>query len=456
MSSHASMMSHQSETPSRRIHRGGHHELFESDSELGQMGVERLLEIVTNLRTEIAYVKIENDLFERFLEKNAPQMLLGITKLMLMGNMNKPKITFKIDPSSAGTVVTAGGINENSGRSGGGRRSVNRDNTDTVSMLTIKTITSNSQSHMSLFSESRPDEFRINYIFRIEMCNKDADIFNGQLQKFRQLTLTSLRSRAALIESLRIDRAESIKTICEFRHFMHETGKRKFGQEVPSEHLLTFIDTWINNGNAMVEQMRLRTATLQRSQKQKHQALATKKELSGILRPIDFEQLQIEKIQLTKEFEEKQSHFIGLKRLASEVTQAMITRKNLLEKAEEKLLSLQTQINNRLEGKQRFWDLNEKVYAECEDWENAVHKLKQRKSTHRVPSVEDYIASKSRGRALDREWKFLQRTLNISVIQLRGIRSQLAQAIALREQTARKRATSKARFDAIKDVIGQT
>lgn len=44
--------------------------LPETDSELGHLDAGYLLERVIDLRTDVAYAKLENDLFERYLEKN--------------------------------------------------------------------------------------------------------------------------------------------------------------------------------------------------------------------------------------------------------------------------------------------------------------------------------------------------------------------------------------------------
>lgn len=387
-------------------------------------------------------------------------MLLGITRLMIkLSAAKKVKITFKGDAHPTSTSTT--GVNDGSSPSIVGRRvsrhtsgaeTRQRETTDTMSMLTFKPTASVSQSHMSLMGSLRGGaEARISYLYRAEMCNKDMDAFEAQIRNLRQVTIIDLRAKAALNESLRMDRDESIKTLAEFHNFVHVTGKQVFGKAVPLEHYLSFVENWINNGTAMIEQIRLRTTTLRISRKQKQQELAIKQELSGILRPIDFEQMQIEKVQLLKELDYKQAAFIGLKLVASEVAQAMVAEKKQMDKSEAAVESVRSLLAKRHDSIERYDALSDQVNMECGEWVSALHKMRRRKSTHQVPTIDEYIASKRRRSELEEERKVLQRKLNISVIQLKGLRSKLAQMSKQREHHARKRAKSAARFEALRD-----
>lgn len=441
MTSIMNRMSTMSDTVSRRT-RGGGYVLLETDSELERQGSEQLLERVEALRKEVAYTKLENDLFERYLEKNDPELLLGITKMMSK-TIKKTKITFDIRSSISGNDDTT------TVRSADRSRSVKDD---VSSVNTAKTFGSMSHSRTSSIGGVRI-EVRINYRFRADMCAKDTDMYQEEFQHMRHVTKQHLRQMVALNESLRMDCDESAKTIAELHNFIHVTGKRVFGKDVPLEHLLSFVDTWVNNGNAIIEQMRLRTTTLRLSKNLKLKQLAIKKEMSGILRPIDFEQLQIEKVQLQRELDDLHLQFNGLKRCAGDVKQVTVTRKNELEKLESKIERFNAMLHHRREEIENYEQLYDKVLIERDDWERDLEKLKMRNMTHIVPSLEKYIYSIKTNRELDKECSVLKRKINISRIQLKGHRSQLAKLKKHYAQAESKRAASTARFDAIRDAV---
>lgn len=419
--------------------------LLETDSELERFGVETLLERISNMKCDMNYIKLENNLFERYLETNDPEMLLGITKLMKHTSKNT-KITFDVVAQESST-----GDNDASRKA---RRSTHssKSDPDSSSMHTIKTFTS--RSFMSSTGNVR-GEVRLSTVFRIEMCQKDTETLNTQIANIRQTTKQQLRELTAMTESLRMDRDESIKTIDELHQFVQIKGKQVYGKEIPLEHLLAFVENVIKNGNAIVEQMRLRTATLRANKKQKLQELAIKKELSGILRPIDFEQLQIEKVQLIRQLDENQSQFLGLKRLASNISQMMITQKNHLLKHESHLLKIDSKLDKRRADTNRYYSIQDAVEKEQAQWEESLKKLKLHKATHFVPTIDEYISSKAKLDELNQEFNVLQRKYNISVIQHKSQRSKWARVKKLHEEMARQRAESAAKFQAMKNEVGR-
>lgn len=363
---------------------------------------------IEEFQKDIAEIDLENELFERYLEKNDPELLVGIKK-QLARQKAPARIQFAV--MAKRSVDTT--------HSGGNFSRISRASTifDTIS---IGTAASFARSARTL--DSQQQEMRVGYGMRIELCNKELAVVNAETDRIQAITKSECRELIAQIEELKMTNQEVTETLREFKDFVLVNGAHPLTKRVPSERLLKFFDKWTRNGNALVENFRMQSTTLKRNCVQMKLELAIKSELSSILRPVDFEQLEIERQQLQKLIDEKTIHVLALKRTTGNGSLALsMQRKQLLTK--------ETELERLLAEQERMRKLTVKYEVSSDNaekdkarWNKRKEKLNEKMLTYEAPNVLDYMSRKQELADLDKEVKALLRTFNITKIKLKNVK----------------------------------
>lgn len=390
---------------------------FDIELNLDMYTTADLITSLVDMNRENAYAKLESDYIERFLERNDPELLLGVTKMMQKSHQpDNTRIHFANLDSTSGGTASAGG--------NGDRYRKSRADGDNVSLAS--TAMSFSSASMRT-TDSLGLDSGVNYVMKNEMVEKDCAAFSAEIEQLRNATKGELRDLTAQVAELRLTNQEAIDTLAEFRDFVMVKGLQADTKRVPLERCLKFFDKWVIHGNGMVEQMRLRTATLRQDIRQMEKALAIKAELSGILLPVDFEQLEIERREFLHTFAEKEQHLLGLKHVTGNVSLALTTQRKLLDKSKAKLSTVQRRTALAKVETERFDKMREAVEDEIEVWQDRVERLKQRRATYAAPSTMDYLQMQIRWNALVREARILARKEKIALIKEKNVMAKLVQ-----------------------------
>lgn len=366
-----------------------------------------LIQLFQGMRIDVDFLKLENGVIERYLQKNDPELLLGVTNIL-----RKPRQQTKIHFASEATVGSAGASATNEMQ-----MRTKRIDTDTISVATTATnISQSARSTISLGFNTR-----VNYTMRIELSEHDILSVYDAIEQIRVETRDKLRRVITAFQEVKLTNSETVETQKEFGNFVlchkHNGGGDLGGEETnnmqaPLERFTKFIDKWTKNGSAVVEKMRLRSASLKQQIKQLQQVMALKKELSGILRPIDFEQMATEKLQNQQLLDKKLQHLIGLKRTTGDVLLTLSVHRKHLAKSQELLIMMDTKIDRAKSEWERLANLSEQISNDINVWRERIARLKNRQMNSVSPSIEDYMESKKKLRALTSELSTTKRVQN--------------------------------------------
>lgn len=378
-----------------------------SEYDLDNMDLSELKVKIDEFQRELADMDLENELFERYLEKNDPELLVGI-KMQLARQKTPARIQFALlAKRSVDTAHSTGNYSRRESRA-----------STLYDTLSIGTVASFARSARTL--DSQQQEMRIGYNMRAELCNKEASIVNAETDRIQGITKIQCRELIAQIEDLRTTNDEVTETRREFKDFVLVNGAHPLTKRVPSERFLKFFNKWTRNGNAMVENFRMRTTTLKRNTIQMKLALAIKAELSSILRPVDFEQLEIEREQLQKNIDEKTTHVLALKRTTGNGSLVLSMQR-------EQLLTKEAELKRLRVEQERVRKLTLRYEVNCDNtekdiarWNQRKNKLTEKMQTYEAPQILDYMNRKQELADLDRKEKALLRSYNITLIKLKN------------------------------------
>lgn len=380
-----------------------------TDYDLNTIDVVELKRRVDQLEHEMAVIDLENELFERYLDKNDPELLVGIKK-QLAKQKAAPRIQFALSSNKSHETMHSAV----SGFSGRTSRSLQLD------AASIVTSTSFNRSIRTM--DSQRQDACVSFAMRAELAAKEAATMRHNANRIQAEAKIKCRDLIAEMEELRLTNDELNETRREFREFVLEKGVNPMTMKIPSERLMKFFDSWTKNGNALVAKMRLQTSTMKLSQRNKQMELAVKAELSGILRPVDFQELEIETTELQQQFRDKTVYLKALKRTTGNASLALATQRYHLH-GKESLLRHNRAEMKRLSKMQHKYQVDIDIAEqEISRWNKRNEKLNTDMVTHEAPSINDYMQRKEEQSDLDRQVKTLERSVGILSIKLKNAR----------------------------------
>lgn len=384
------------------------------------LNISKLLEIIEKTKKEMAYKNLENQMIERYLQKNDPKFLIGITTTDSNQPTikRKPKINF-IDPVPLTKRNTMSFDNYSL------RRSQNNDGTSlSQSSCTRLSYSQSRTSSLRTFDSILP-QYCINYAIKVEITEKECNAIEITQKQYENKMKKKLTQLSANVKEIQITNKEIQNTIDDFNNFVLIRGVDKLTQKIPLEQFIKFTDKMIKNGNTLIEKMRLKTSTLRQNCCHQKSALAIKSELSGILRPVDFDQLLIEKRSFTQTIEEKNAHFIGMKKVAGNVSQSLTAKRKSLNKSLNQLNELTKKQEKIYQDCYRFKIEGNNAKNEINVWEGKIKYLQNLIDTYRAPTAFDYMNEKIKLQAMQKERKSMERKRNIALIKLSNVKTQL-------------------------------
>lgn len=383
------------------------------------MPADEVMAKIIGLHKEMNYLKLENDLFVRYLYKKAPELLQGITG---------PRVAAVLP----GRIHFAVDLQDDQARSRGSSRP-QETSMDNHSVTTRKTNVSSFAASIRTF-DSASGKTRINYTMRIELCDKDCQRFSGDIDSMRSEARDRLRTLTAQLEETRLTNTEAQHTLHEFHNFLQHAQTK-----MSLERFTLFYNNYVKNGNALIETMRLRNHTLKQQMIQLQKTLAIKEELSGILRPIDFEQTKNEKEELQRKLTSANTFLMGLKSVAANFRLTLIDQRNCLIQTDNNIVQLGKQIDRCNSDLARYDRVTDEISAEIVQWRERVDSLKHRMATHKVPTVMEYMQRKMLLERLGRQTQHMIRQQTMAAVNLASVRQKIrrtkaAQAIERKQR----------------------
>lgn len=380
------------------------------------LNISYLLELIEKTKKDLAYKELESQMIEKYLQKNDPKFLIGLNPPTIK---RKSKINF-IDQLPLSKRKTMSMDNYSIRRS-----QINNDSSSlSQSSFTKLSFSQSRTSSLRTFDSYMP-QYCVNYMIKIEMTEKECNAIAIVQQQYEQKVKKQLTQLSANVKEIQLTNKEIQNTINDFQNFVLIRGIDKLTQKIPLEQFIKFTDKMIKNGNTLIETMRLKTSTLRQNCCQQKSALAIKSELSGILRPVDFDQLQIEKRSFMQIIEEKNAHFIGMKKVAGNVSQSLTAKRKSLNISLNKLYILTKRIEKIYEDCKRFEIEGINAENEINIWVKKINSLQNLIDTYRAPMAFDYMNKKIKLQAIQKERKSFERKRNIAIIKLENVKTQL-------------------------------
>ncbi|XP_024888205.1 coiled-coil domain-containing protein 113-like [Temnothorax curvispinosus] len=350
------------------------------------------------------FLRLENDIFERYLARRDPESLQTIAQIL-----ETAKRVQKIAPQHSRTspvISVTGSL-------------VNVRDRDSVSVASVRS----GSRHVtpSLLTARAPTGgTKITYMHRIEMANTEIRELQKGLEKFEQTSTKKKIYLRARMEESQISTRETCRTREEFEENVVQKGIDSITGKIPAEKFIRFVEERLKVVDIMVEQIRLKMTTIKCQIRKVKLQLKQRKELGEALRAIDFEQLNIENEVCIRKIDEKTQYLLEMKRIVGHYSIALSKHKEKVEG----LMLIMNEIKDKIVSKrQEIINLQSEQIATKIEIEKAEKQLKSTVElieNFEVPSVIDSIKMRMKLQELQRIHKQLSRQREIQRITLKS------------------------------------
>ncbi|KYM80707.1 hypothetical protein ALC53_08876 [Atta colombica] len=395
-----------------------------------------LQQVLENVIYSNLFLRLENDIFERYLVRRNPESIQTIAQIL-----ESAKRVQKLAPQHSRTspVISASGSLVNvRDKDSASIASVTPSRHVTPSLLTVRIPSGGSKSVHLLLQFHRLQlqlhfllNRRITYTQRIEMVNIEIRELQKKLKKIEQISIKKKIYLRARIEENQISICEIFKNREEFEENVVQKGIDSITGKIPAEKFIRFIEDSLKVVDIITEQIRLKMTTIKCQIRKVKLQLRHREELGEALRVIDFEQLKIENQICVQKIDEKNQYLLGMKRFAetfdffvnklNHEVEFIIGRYNItLSKHKKKvdgLMLIMNQVKNKIVSKkQEIVKLQSKQIAtkiEIDKEEKQLKSITELINNFEIPNIVDSIKLRMKLQELQRIHKRLSREREI-------------------------------------------
>ncbi|XP_055849747.1 uncharacterized protein LOC129914488 [Episyrphus balteatus] len=358
--------------------------------------------MVQEVNRELTSVKLENVILIDFLQKNDPRLLVGLDHV----RKHSIEIRHSTMERRKSYVDSGGGSSPILGRS-------------------ESRTTSIGGSTMGSMRRTATD-YTINYRAKVEIAEKLAAEIQRHCEVLEAKGTQDIKILKGQIEEVQYRCADTEETIKNFKvQFLQNDVLENATEKQKEAQLRKFINNWLKNGRALLGTMRLKITSIQEKCHQQRTALISKADLSGMLGPVDFEQLQIKRDDQTRSLDEKNISLAGLKEVTGKASLSLAKEKKNLLAIEQKSKALQEKTADVVKGISKLEQESRIVEKELESIKESLKTIKIQVEEFEAPSITDYILKKQELIALEKEEKLLQRKSYIQNIKLQNMNMKL-------------------------------
>ncbi|XP_018306894.1 coiled-coil domain-containing protein 113 [Mycetomoellerius zeteki] len=358
-----------------------------------------LRQVLENIIYSNLFLRLENDIFERYLARRNPESLQTIAQIL-----ETAKRVQKIAPQHSRTspVMSASGS------------LVNVRDKDSAS---VASVTPSRHVTPSLLTARAPSGgTKITYMHRIEMVNTEIRELQKKIEKIEQTSTKKKIYLRARMEENQISIREIFKNREEFEENVVQKGIDSIMRKIPAEKFIRFIEDSLKVVDIITEQIRLKMATTKCQIRKVKLQLRHRKELGEALRVIDFEQLNIENQICVQKIDEKNQYLLEMKRIAGRYN---ITLSKYKEKVDGLMLIMNEVRNKIVSKKQEIVKLQSEQIAtkiEIDKEEKQLKSIMKLINNFEIPSVIDSIKLRMKLQELQKIHKRLSRRREIQRI----------------------------------------
>ncbi|XP_060519837.1 coiled-coil domain-containing protein 113 [Cylas formicarius] len=337
---------------------------------LDELTDQQVIDLVSDLEMENAHLRLENTLFENFLQENDPSLLEDVEDVMKQLSAESPLPKLKVD------------------------------------------------SYTSLSSIVEGKGPKINLSQKTEMATRAMDDSQSRLQNFLKKTHIIKRNLKSELEEFAIREAEIREAVDIFEFSVVTQGCDRLTHRIPAEKFVRYMEEWLKSAQLQIEKLRLRIATLKVQYRKVSQQLVQKRELGENVHAVDFDQLEIENKNFADTIERKNLHVLELKKINGGANLVLSTHKKYLRRQQEDYHKLREEIAD----KRKLIEETEKQVSQAEEEVRAAREryeqCRRLRDKYTVPDVMDYVRIKERLHETAKEMKMWTRRRKVQDIAL--------------------------------------
>ncbi|XP_017766532.1 PREDICTED: coiled-coil domain-containing protein 113 [Eufriesea mexicana] len=370
------------------------------------MSLEELHQMEEDLLQGIWMLSLENDVYERYLTRCDPQSLRTIKSILERAKVTR-RLTAHFIPRSSRmsfreSIASLHDFARHSIATTPSMTSIrSASRFKTPSLQTVGTMT---------------ETVKISMAHRITMAKKEVVEMRRKLEQFKLFAKRKKAHMRAEIEEIEVRINEAHEASEDFQEEVVVKGVDSITGKIPAERVIRFVEEWLRSANAILERLRLKSATARMQIRKARQQLIQRKELGETLHAIDFEKLNIENQDNAKMLEEKNLYVIDMKRIAGYYHLKLTQHKQKLNDLKLKLNEVKQDILSKQKQMEELENEHEVVEVKVKRMNSQLKNLLHFMENHTAPEILEFVEIQEQYIGLERTYKLLQRRRNIERI----------------------------------------
>ncbi|KAL0119024.1 hypothetical protein PUN28_009569 [Cardiocondyla obscurior] len=356
-----------------------------------------LRQALKNIEDSNLLLRLENDIFERYLARRDPGSLQKIAQILETAKRIQKIALQHVRTTS---VISATG------------NLVSVSDKESVSVANVQ---SGSQ-HVTpslLTAETPTGEAKIPFVYRIEMVNTEIRELKRAIIKFEQTFVKRRIHLRAQLEENQISIHEICKSREDFEENVVQKGFDSITGKMSADKFIRFIEEWLKTIDIVTEKIRLKVATIKCQIRKVTLQLNQRKEVGEALRAVDFEQLRIENRICVQKIDEKNQHLLEMKKIAGRYSIALSKHKEKVEGLILTMNEVKTKIVSKSQELVKLQSEQIATKAEIKKTEKRIKSMTVLMNKFKVPNAVEFIKMRMKLQELQRIRKQLSRQRDI-------------------------------------------
>lgn len=374
--------------------------------DLNTLGDDELRTLLENRIKQLSDIEMENRFVEGFLQKNDPELLVGITKEI---NIREQLRIVQFAAATANTLNTVPSVKSKEIFSRSASRLSVMNSTSKLSVMRstskLSVMRGSSRSSLRSATSSQASVFGtkiqvVKHNTKVDMIEKQCAEIRTGLNTFEKKHKLILRDAEATLIMNQMMKNVISNTVDDFQKQFLIYDAKQMREKIFQEEFTKFIDKWMKDWYRMVDKTRMLASSMKDGCIQAIESISKKMEFSQILRPVDFEQLQIDKDNYVELLNEANAQFLALKKAISGTTLSLAQERKVTADGKDNLVKQKSDISAVAILRNAISVKKTAIEAEVKNCEEKIRSIQELKNSNGRQNVSDYIEKKEKLRLL--------------------------------------------------------
>lgn len=275
----------------------------------------------------------------------------------------------------------------------------------------------------SIYSIKRDQ--KLNISTKLLFIESDLKLFENKIKDLQLAFYMRKKSLMTKIQSLDICNQDIIQNTNKFYKSVIVDGMDCMTHKIKSETFLKFINLFMKDEKNYIDSMRIKAEAIKQSFYHKRNIFDGKLELSGILRPIDFEKLEIQKKSFIIILDEKNIQLIGLKQLTGASSRALTSQKKILAEKQSELQAILQKLNFVKTTEQKLNEEQRAIRNDMNKVNSQIESLTLSMKQYKAPQIFEYAMIQAELIKLRKKLKLMQRLKYMGHLKIKNLQKKL-------------------------------